>query len=143
MLPKKQASGYQKRKKQKRIEEVTQSFKGGLDKFIIKEQQNINSVNENTSQSEELENNAKNKNETVNNVSPTKNNEDDHLVDEQPSNMINNFDPRNWDNLDIKSRDILVEKGPIRDLSLEKGPKDKLSRHFFFTTLHPFFTKWG
>ncbi|XP_022847629.1 uncharacterized protein LOC111370165 [Olea europaea var. sylvestris] len=43
---------------------------------------------------------------------------------------FNIYDPRTWDNLDIKYRDLLVVNGPPRDLSLEQGPKDNLSRCF-------------
>ena len=45
---------------------------------------------------------------------------------------LNIYDPRTWDNLDSKSRDLLVEKGPVRDL-VEKCPKDKLGRRFSST----------
>ncbi|XP_022887932.1 zinc finger MYM-type protein 5-like [Olea europaea var. sylvestris] len=44
---------------------------------------------------------------------------------------FNICDPRTWDNLDIKDRDLLVVNGPTRDLSLERDPKDNLSRCFF------------
>jgi hypothetical protein len=40
------------------------------------------------------------------------------------------FDPRYWDSLNIKQVDILAQKGPKRDLSIQKGPKDKFSRRF-------------
>ena len=40
------------------------------------------------------------------------------------------FDPRYWDSLDPKQIDILAQKGPRRDLSIKKGPKDRYSRRF-------------
>jgi hypothetical protein len=50
------------------------------------------------------------------------------------------FDPRYWDSLDPKQIDILAEKGHKRDLSIQKGPKDKFSRKFsalFYTRILP------
>jgi hypothetical protein len=40
------------------------------------------------------------------------------------------FDPRYWDSLNQNQIDILLLKGPKRDLSIQKGPKDKFSRRF-------------
>ena len=40
------------------------------------------------------------------------------------------FDPRYWDSLDRRQIDILARKGPKRDLSILKGPKDRYNRRF-------------
>ncbi|PVH63800.1 hypothetical protein PAHAL_2G109400 [Panicum hallii] len=40
------------------------------------------------------------------------------------------FDPRYWDSLDSKQVDILAQKRSKRDLSIQKGPKDRFSRRF-------------
>ncbi|XP_031121002.1 uncharacterized protein LOC116024254 [Ipomoea triloba] len=56
------------------------------------------------------------------------------------------YDPRNWDVLDSRLIDILVKDGPKRDLSINKGPKDKFSRRFssaFYTRYLPNGEKFG
>jgi hypothetical protein len=40
------------------------------------------------------------------------------------------FDPRSWNSLDSKQIDILAQKGPRKDLSIKKGPKDRFKRRF-------------
>jgi len=52
-------SGYQKRKKKQIIEELTQSQKGGMDRFIIKES-NVLSSNEAVDQGPALDSNIEN-----------------------------------------------------------------------------------
>nr|GEW79047.1 zinc finger MYM-type protein 1-like [Tanacetum cinerariifolium] len=58
-------------------------------------------------------------------------------VDNPNANFhIDIFDPRNWDGLSSDMIKVLVKRGPKRDHSINKGPKDRLSRRFsatFFT----------
>jgi hypothetical protein len=51
--------------------------------------------------------------------------------DEQDHSLLSLYDPRTWDNLDNCKRDILIEKGPVRELGLEFR-KDDLGRHFSY-----------
>lgn len=39
--------------------------------------------------------------------------------DEQDDSLLSIYDPRTWDNLDNRKRDILIEKGPVRELGPE------------------------
>jgi hypothetical protein len=54
------------------------------------------------------------------------------LIDEEPVFTIDMYDPINWDNLDNKARDILVEKGPIREENIVFPMNDR-SRRFAYT----------
>jgi hypothetical protein len=56
-------------------------------------------------------------------------------VDESSFCSYDIYDLRNWDNLDKKARDILVEKGPVREEGLE-FPLDDVSRHFSHAHYH-------
>ncbi|KAK2432249.1 zinc finger MYM-type protein [Trifolium repens] len=140
MLPKKHLSGSEKRKKKKkRTEELIKSQQGALEKFVFKivdTQENlVNSSNENLNQSNENlahENVEVDDNSIVPNDVPNVTNVDNIGGDyEQESSHFDIYDPRNWENLDNKSKDILVEKGPAREMNL-KFPKDKYYRHFSY-----------
>jgi len=152
-------SGHEKRKKRRRLEAAAQSQKGALDRFVVKESrfspenqtpnadpdegygndanigikveaQNaeiVQSVHANIAVADEVSGHADVVNPSLDR-SPS--------IEDNSSKGINNdlqpdiFDPRTWDALDSKMIDILVQKGPKRDLSIEKGPKDKFSRRF-------------
>uniref|UniRef100_A0ACD6ALL4 Uncharacterized protein n=1 Tax=Avena sativa TaxID=4498 RepID=A0ACD6ALL4_AVESA len=63
-------------------------------------------------------------------VVPEESSSHDNAIDANASLQPDIFDARNWGALDPKAIDVLVEKGPKRDLSIQKGPKDKLGRRF-------------
>ena len=53
------------------------------------------------------------------------------IDDVQETSIHDVFDPRTWENLDNKGRDILIEKGPVRELNLE-FPENALNRRFSY-----------
>lgn len=147
MLPKKHASGSEKRKKKRRIEDLIQSQKGAINKFFKSntstsrnpDEWAIVAVEEQTMHPEDqgpIEDNV--------GINTDDNNVSDHepifnspttestRVDDEPIFTFDMYDPVNWDNLDNKARDILVEKGPIREGNIV-FPLDANTRHFSYT----------
>ncbi|BAF30067.1 Os12g0565800, partial [Oryza sativa Japonica Group] len=147
MLPKKHASGSEKRKKKRRIEDLIQLQKGAINKFFKSntstsrnpDEWAIVAVEEQTMHPEDqgpIEDNV--------GINTDDNNVSDHepifnspttestRVDDEPIFTFDMYDPVNWDNLDNKARDILVEKGPIREGNIV-FPLDVNTRHFSYT----------
>ena len=128
-------------KKRKRNEELIKSQQGALDKFVFKKvdtQENVptdvpnleNNNNENLDH--ENENEEINDNSNVPNDVPNAYNIENFGDDcEQEIPHFDIYDPTNWENLDNTSRDILVEKGLIREMNLNFS-NDKYSRHFSY-----------
>ncbi|CAA0817438.1 TTF-type zinc finger protein with HAT dimerisation domain [Striga hermonthica] len=52
-------------------------------------------------------------------------------IDDQEDSMLTTFDPRTWENLDNSKRDILIEKGPVREMNLQ-FPSDPSNRRFSY-----------
>ncbi|PRQ41931.1 putative HAT dimerization domain-containing protein [Rosa chinensis] len=148
MFPRKQLSGSQKRKRKKREEEIIQSQRGSLDKYFVKETNESvedhveNLVNEPELQihSNEFVENQNEVNEEPDDIGEnesdeTENNENlchDEIIANKleclkSSADLNIFDPRVWDSLDSKMRDLLVEKGPITETNIN-FPKDELEQ---------------
>ena len=141
-------SGYQKRKKKQRIEDLTQSQKGAMDKFVRKESQVSTDNDDNDPRDGQTETEnifgveeilIDNTNiEMDNNADNIRANSTSPIADVNDSFQPDIFDPRYWDSLDHKQIDILAEKGPRRDLSIQKGPKDRYARRFsalFYTRI--------
>ncbi|ONM03378.1 General transcription factor 2-related zinc finger protein [Zea mays] len=136
-------SGSEKRKRKKRVDDLIDSQRGAIDKFFksnASASTNPNDVfalaivpvgteeptNENSREEEHVDINVDDNN--VSDHENMSNSSDAHAqfgsVDEQPDI----YDPRNWDNLDNKARDILIEKGPIREEEFDLVMQDHLRR---------------
>jgi hypothetical protein len=94
MSSRKYESGFQKCKKKQRIENLTQSQKGSMDRFVIKESQ-VSSVNQS--------------------ADPNQGHTADNEVQDVPTNNINIGMDINGDNIRDSSIDINVNTSPIRD----------------------------
>lgn len=146
-------SGAEKRKKRKRLEAVAQSQKGALDKFFLRETPNANIEDDISDDMAEVDANIAESDDAVEeNVDgdighdladegrdlASEGNEE-NIADDADDNVSfrpDMFDPRTWDGLDPKMIDILLQKGPKRDLSIEHGPRDNLSRRFLASSIH-------
>ena len=124
-----------KRQRKRKVEQLTQSQKGAIDRFFLKEKEPQSLVDdlitEQQDDSEKLADDLGN-DEIDDDLDENDNHEDAPIVSDQPSEFIpsNIYDPQIWDSLDPKWIDLLAEKGPARDLSIEKGPKDQFNRRF-------------
>ncbi|WOH07081.1 hypothetical protein DCAR_0626510 [Daucus carota subsp. sativus] len=142
MLNKKHPSGSEKRKKRKRADDLIESQRGAIENFVIKktdtsrkEQKNINLEGSATGNDENLVDLGLEK-EDVNILSenekePGLSDNENTIAEESLPRSKDIYDPRNWDSLNNKERDIVVEKGPIRELNLV-FPLDSVSRHFSY-----------
>jgi hypothetical protein len=131
MSCRKYESGFQKRKKKQRIENLTHSQKGAMDRFVIKESQE-SSMNQSAEpdQGHTTDNEVEDIPTDNTNIVMDINLNTSTIRDANDSFQPDIFDPRYWDSLGPEQIDILAEKGPRRDLSIQKGPKDKYSRRF-------------
>uniref|UniRef100_A0A804Q8A5 Uncharacterized protein n=1 Tax=Zea mays TaxID=4577 RepID=A0A804Q8A5_MAIZE len=128
----KEPSGSEKGKKRKRVDDFIESQRGAMDKFV--KSNSSASMNPNNElaivveeeepgiEISEEEGNVDTNNFDDNNVSGAENPNNSSeartqptSVDEEPVYTYDIYDPRNWDLLDNKAIDILVEKGPIRE----------------------------
>uniref|UniRef100_A0ACD5Y5B1 Uncharacterized protein n=1 Tax=Avena sativa TaxID=4498 RepID=A0ACD5Y5B1_AVESA len=129
-----------KPRQKEKEEELIQSQRGAIDRFVKKKSQ-VSSNNQSVDPSTlaldiipyndpvdghtEPETNAEVEEDNVDinlNTSP--------IADVDDSCQHDIFDPRYWCSLDQKQLDILAQKGPRRDLSIKKCPKDRYSRRF-------------
>ncbi|XP_041990217.1 uncharacterized protein LOC121741506 [Salvia splendens] len=123
MSTRKYASGSEKRKKRKRVDELIESQRGAMDRFFSNRTSTGTSRNPDELALIVVEEQA---NPNLEDEVPMQDNDDNYVSDrDQPATepassheqfvyTTDIYDPRNWNSLDNKARDILVEKGPIR-----------------------------
>uniref|UniRef100_A0A8I6Z6A4 Uncharacterized protein n=1 Tax=Hordeum vulgare subsp. vulgare TaxID=112509 RepID=A0A8I6Z6A4_HORVV len=118
-------SGSNKRKRKKQKYEEVKSLKGSLNKYfkpssssrdplelsIVSVEEQPNENTNSTNDDMDVGNNNSSEHENVTRSS----NSESPSVDKQQPFTVDIFDSRNWDNLDDKARDILVEKGPCKE----------------------------
>ena len=151
MSLRKYVSGSEKRKKKARIDEFIQSQRGSMHKFLKNNPNTSRDPNElaivvwkeptqiiledegppGDNVGINMEENNVSNDEHIFNSNTTENSS----LDEEPVCHMDIYDPRNWDNLDNKARDILVEKGPIREDNIV-FPFDDNLRHFAYSHYH-------
>lgn len=110
-----------------------------MNKYFLKKPDNLADVEADNSDNVVSENNQNNVNEEVGDISEHSNDVCGKFGDSSDGNeksdntilepYVDIYDPRVWDGLDEKYRDLLIEKGPIRESNLEY-PVDKLGRRF-------------
>jgi len=152
MSSRKYPSGSEKRKKRKQADVFIETQKGAIDKFFrinsstsrnpdelalaivpVEEQPNIDLGDHQSPTPEEnidinTDDNIVNDHEPIFNSSPT----EGANLDDEPVFTEDIYDPGNWNNIDSKARDIIVEKGPIREENIV-FPLDANGRHFSYT----------
>jgi hypothetical protein len=130
----KHPSGSKKRKRRKEVEEFLESQRGAMEKFVctntrtssnedqpnlaivvVAKQPNTNEEDHDPTLEENVDINTNGNDVTGHDPILDSSHIENDSFDEQTVPTEDIYDPRNWGNLDNKSRDILVEKGPIRE----------------------------
>lgn len=140
MSTRKYESGHSKKLKRIRRETLIESQKGSLLKFVtvtkndkhdnmgepsLNEENDFINIGETEILEEEpiLDNLQSGENIETRDIEEEENNE---LPNSIPENI---YDPSQWNNIDTKLRDLLVERGPVKISDID-FPKDEYSRHF-------------
>ena len=132
---KKYMSGNDKRKKKQKIEKLIRFQEGALFKFFpISQQTETSSPNDNIQNEEHVDLINEEEEEEPNQYSNEKDNQTvnescQNPVDNEDSGALNIYDPSNWNHVTQNLRDLLVEKGPIRNND-DNFLKDDHGRHF-------------
>ncbi|CAA0824380.1 TTF-type zinc finger protein with HAT dimerisation domain [Striga hermonthica] len=141
MLPTKHLSGAQKRKKRKQLDQAAESQMGALHRFLSvssnaevgqdQGHQHVADVDANNEQNLDAEANANDDTQAPGDDNQAPEDDVEDQGHQQEDEMSTIFDPRTWECLDNRKKDILIEKGPVRELNLQ-FPKDSTARHLSY-----------
>ena len=143
MSTRKYLSGYEKRKKKRKTEEILQSQVGVMDKFLsntsnvdkeiyekVQDEKDINEEGENLVNKEDLDDceqeilkNVENRNEQHDNLEENMNEQQDDLDTHVVPLPLDITDPGNWKIIDQNLIDMLVKRGPSK-VKVDNFPKD-------------------
>ena len=127
-------SGAAKRKQKRQEEQFVQSQQGALDKFfsasssVVYDDNHIDAP-DNQEEEQQVNDNLSEQVDAIENENLQPSSQPENSIDDVQPSIHDVFDPRTWENLDNKGRDILIEKGPVRELNLE-FPIDAHNRSF-------------
>ncbi|XP_042391681.1 zinc finger MYM-type protein 1-like [Zingiber officinale] len=128
-MPPKYLSGAQKRKMKQREEVLTQSQVGDINKYFIRSSRiERDELGDNSVIEEQSHNENEELVEAANLIESNENLEEDSQP-EKLNSIMNLEDPGNWNNIDQKLRDYLIEMGPKR-VNDFLFPKDSNNRYF-------------
>ncbi|KAK2649525.1 hypothetical protein Ddye_017014 [Dipteronia dyeriana] len=128
MSARKFESGFQKRQKKRKTEELIESQKGAMDRFVVNKK-----INNNSSNKELVHNETRQPDKVEIEDVCDKDLEEDTIGIETPNLAIQDiYDLGRYNEINMKLRDLLVEKGPVRENILE-FPRDENGRKFSST----------
>ena len=116
--------GNLKRQRKKKDKEIAQSLRESLNKYFSKQ---TDCSLENVAEDWPPNENHINENENENDVNETENENDTNECEN--ANDLNIYDPKVWDNLDAKMKDLFLENGHVRE-TIFKFPLNERSRNF-------------
>ncbi|XP_022032568.1 zinc finger MYM-type protein 1-like [Helianthus annuus] len=143
MAPK-QASGWQKRQKRERVDELVKSQAGAMQKFLAPNPPTVNVENQQEDFEVELEVEQEQEQEQEQQQERVEVEDEEERVEvedvakqqenvEKQQERVDIFDPRRWEGLNAHELKVLVAKGPKRDTSIEFGPLNQYNRRFSAT----------
>ena len=120
MSNRKYPSGYEKIQKKRKLESFVNSQKGAIEKFILcnKKGQANSSKESNEKINEDVLGDSNDPIEE--NIQEIHNTLDDNENQETNNKDLSRiYDPGRWKNLDDKSKNLVIEKGPIREIEID------------------------